>query len=96
LTEGIHRWLLDHFYPKPDLVIYLDAPAEELFKRKGETTIEYLQMCRESFLNYGKRIANFRQVNALQPLDTVCSEISHHIKQLPASKKPKKTLNSQV
>jgi thymidylate kinase len=96
LTEIIHRWFLDHCYPKPDLVIYLDAPSEELFRRKGETTIEYLQMCRESFLSYQKKIENFRQVNALQPLDTVCSEISHHIKQLPASKKSKKTLNSQI
>jgi thymidylate kinase len=64
LTERFHRWLLDHCYPKPDIVIYLDAPPEELFSRKGETTIEYLQMCRERFLSHREKIANFRQVDA--------------------------------
>jgi thymidylate kinase len=75
-------------YPKPDIVIYLDAPPEELFSRKGETTIEYLQMCRERFLSHREKIANFRQVDALQPVDTVCSEIRDHIDKLLASKKP--------
>jgi thymidylate kinase len=96
LTERCHRWLLDHCYPKPDLVIYLDAPPEELFNRKGETTIEYLQMCRESFLDFGEKVANFRKINALQPIDGVCSEISHHIKQLLSYKKPKKISKTQV
>jgi thymidylate kinase len=91
LTERFHRWFLEHCYPKPDLVIYLDAPPEELFSRKGETTIEYLQMCREAFLSYRKKIANFRQVDASQPLDMVCSEIIHHILQLQASKNTEAT-----
>lgn len=91
LTERCHRWLLEHCYPKPDLVIYLDAPPEELFNRKGETTIEYLQMCREEFLGYGKKMANFRQVDALQPLDNICSEISHHILQFQTSKNSEAT-----
>ena len=96
LTERFHRWLLDHYYPKPDVVIYLDAPPEELFSRKGETTIEYLQMCRERFLSYRDKIANFRQVDALQPVDTVCSEIRDHVRQLLASKIPKRMLTTDV
>jgi hypothetical protein len=35
--------MLEHFYPKPNLVIYLDAPAEMLFARKKEGTIELLE-----------------------------------------------------
>jgi len=96
LTERFHRWLLEHCYPKPDLVIFLDALPEELFSRKGETTIEYLLMCREAFLTYGNKMANFRQVDASQPLDNVCSEISHHISKLQTSKNPKKILKPQV
>ena len=26
LVDRLHRWLLTHLYPMPDLVIYLDAP----------------------------------------------------------------------
>jgi hypothetical protein len=34
----LHRWILTRFYPRPSLVVYLDAPAEVLFGRKGEKT----------------------------------------------------------
>jgi hypothetical protein len=43
LSNRIHGFMLEHVYPKPDLVIYLDAPAEVLFARKGEGTIEALE-----------------------------------------------------
>ncbi|MCZ6593966.1 MAG: hypothetical protein O6943_03515 [Bacteroidetes bacterium] len=95
LTERLHRWLLEHCYPKPDLVIFLDASPDELFRRKGETTIEYLQMCRDAFLSYEKKMSNFRRVDALQQPDDVCREIRHHIRQLQSSN-PEKILKPQV
>lgn len=96
LTERCHRWLLKNCYPKPDIIIFLDAPPEVLFDRKAETTIEYLKMCRESFLGYGEKMENFKRVDALQPFDNVCSEISHYIKQLPVYKSSNKMLKQQM
>jgi len=87
LTDRLHRWLLNHCYPKPDLVIFLDAPPEVLYSRKGETTLEYLRMCRDAFSEEAKRRGNFIRIDALQPLDHVCAEVSHHIMQMQAPKK---------
>lgn len=81
LAEKIHRWCLHHFYPQPDLVIFLDAPAEVLFARKGEATIEFLNSRRNSFLEQGKKTRNFLQVDATQPLEKVYSTVSVEIEQ---------------
>jgi len=43
LSDRLHRWLLAHLYPYPDLVVFLDAPAELLFGRKQDASIEYLR-----------------------------------------------------
>ena len=85
LTARLHRWLLNNWYPKPDLVIFLDAPPEVLYSRKGETTLENLQLCREAILNQGKKLSNFIRIDALQPLDNVCAEVGHQIMQFHAS-----------
>ena len=86
LTSRLHEWLLHRCYPKPNLVIFLDAPPKALYRRKGETTLEYLQSCRAAFLQRGNTFPNFRCVDALQPLDVVCADVIAHIKQLCASK----------
>jgi thymidylate kinase len=85
LTSRLHRWLLNHCYPKPDLVIFLDAPPKALYRRKGETTLEYLQACRQAFLERGRKFHNFKCIDALQPLEKVCAEVNLHISQLFAS-----------
>jgi thymidylate kinase len=86
LTARLHRWLLNNWYPKPDLVIFLDAPPEVLFGRKGETTLEYLQKCREAFLSQGENKSNFVRIDALQPLENVCAEVRYQIMQFHAFK----------
>ena len=42
LARRVHGWLLLKTYPHPDLIVFLDAPAEVLFARKGEGTIASL------------------------------------------------------
>lgn len=71
----LHVWLLAHLYPRPDLVIYLDAPAEVLYARKGESTPDELERRRRAFLRTGTRLPNFVCVNCAQPLEEVCSEV---------------------
>jgi thymidylate kinase len=79
LTKWLHRWCVRHIYPCPSLVIYLDAPAEVLFARKGEWGLEALERRRQAFLQVGKQTPNFVQVDATQSLEEVYAEVTHHI-----------------
>lgn len=79
VTDRLHRWVLANFYPSPDLVIFLDAPGEVLFARKGEGNVEYLESRRQAFLKQGEHIPNFVRVDATQPLETVYSQVAVRI-----------------
>lgn len=79
--KRLHRWLLQHCYPRPCLTIYLDAPAEVLFARKGEKTLEELARRREAFLRMGERVKNFVRIDATRPFDVVYTEVSELIEQ---------------
>jgi len=80
-AEKIHRWCLHHFYPEPDIVLFLDAPAEILFARKGEATLEYLRARRNAFLQQGRLTRNFVPIDATQPLQTVFATVCEEIEQ---------------
>ena len=80
LSRRIHGFFLKHIYPKPDLVIFLNAPAEVLFARKGDGTIEDLERRRQEYLLAGKQIRNFQIVDATQPLEQETNEIINLIK----------------
>lgn len=43
LGTRLHGLLLERFYPRPDLVIYLDAPAAVFLARKGEGTVDQIE-----------------------------------------------------
>lgn len=79
--KRLHRWLLEHCYPRPCLTIYLDAPGEMLFARKGEKTMEELERRRQAFLRLGERVKNFVQIDATRPFDVVYTEVSKLIEQ---------------
>jgi len=74
--KRIHRRLLENCYPRPHLTIYLDAPAEVLFARKGEKTLEELERRRQAFLQLGHRTKNFVRIDATRPFDAVYAEVS--------------------
>jgi len=75
VMERIHRWSLNRFYPRPGLVIFLDAPAEILFKRKGEASIEYLENRQREILKHGENMPNFYRIDSTQPLEKVYEEV---------------------
>lgn len=79
LSNRIHRRWLTHHYPQPDFVIYLDAPAEVLFARKRESSLEELERRRQALLRQGSRMSNFVRVDATQPLEKVYGEVLRHI-----------------
>jgi thymidylate kinase len=75
LSRRIHGMLLDKVYPKPDLVIYLDAPGEVLLERKGEGTVELLDRRRADYLAVGELAAEFVVVDASRPIDDVTDNV---------------------
>lgn len=79
LERRLHRWCLTHLYPRPDLVIFLDAPGEVLFARKGESTVEELERRRRAFLKQGERVPNFVRVDATRPLEEVYQEVAARV-----------------
>jgi thymidylate kinase len=76
LERRLHGWFLTHLYPLPDLVIFLDAPGEVLFARKGESTVEELERRRQGFLRQGERLPAFVRVDATRPLEEVYQDVA--------------------
>lgn len=79
LVNRLEYWFFNYFYPKPDLVIFLDVPSEVLYRRKGEADIAYLNRKRAEILERGKTIRNFIRIDAAQPVEKVLAEVSEHI-----------------
>jgi thymidylate kinase len=79
LDKRLHQWYLWHIYPRPDLVIFLDAPGALLYARKGEQTPEELERRRQAFLATGRRLRNFVRVDATRPLPEVFAEVTDHV-----------------
>lgn len=71
LLGRIHGLLLERVYPRPDLVICLDAPAEVLWGRKAEGTLEYLEQRRRDYLAVRDLVEHFVVLDASRPLDEV-------------------------
>jgi len=79
--KRFHRWFLEHCYPRPYFTIYLDAPADVLFARKGEKTLEELDRRRQAFLQLGQKAKNFFRIDATRPFDVVYAEVSRLVEQ---------------
>lgn len=79
LVNRFYLWALTHLFPKPDLVIFLDAPPEVLLARKGEGTLERLEEWRATYLRAGELLPNFITVDASQPLQTVYARVCRRI-----------------
>ena len=80
LSSRVHGYLLGHVYPQPDLVIFLDAPAEVLFARKGEATPEWLESRRQEYLQLRNLVKHFSVVDASQPQDDVARDVAQLIR----------------
>jgi thymidylate kinase len=78
-SRTIHGLMLKHVYPRPDLVILLDAPAEVLWERKREGTLEALVRRREEYLRLRDRIGSFAIVDAAQSEEVVVRQVTRVI-----------------
>jgi thymidylate kinase len=77
--QRLHGWLLQRFYPRPDLVILLDAPGDVLLARKGEGTAELLERRRRDYLSLREIVKHFAVVDATRPADEVVAEVARRI-----------------
>ena len=59
---------------EPDLVIFLDAPAEVMFARKGETSVRRLERRRAAIATQGERTRHFVRIDANRPYDEVLAD----------------------
>jgi thymidylate kinase len=85
-ASRLHGYLLKHFYPKPDLVIYLDAPAELLFARKGEGTVPLLEERRQNYLDLQNKVPRFEIVDTTQTQDVAYRDVRELILNLLETK----------
>jgi thymidylate kinase len=83
----LHGWMLRRFYPRPDLVLYLDAPAAVLFARKGEGTIEALERRREDYLRLRDVVEHFVILDATRPADVVARDAGARIEEFHAARR---------
>jgi thymidylate kinase len=74
-AERLHGWMLARVYPKPDLVILLDAPAEVLHARKPEATVAWLERRRQQYLELAPLVPEFVVVDVDRPLEAALSEV---------------------
>jgi thymidylate kinase len=84
LSRRIHGWMLMHAYPRPDLVVLLDAPPEVLFARKGEGTLASLARRREDYLGLDGTSGidcAFAVVSATQPVDAVVADVARIVRE---------------
>ena len=74
LSRRLHGLFLAHVYPKPDLVVYLDAPAALLLARKGEGTLESLEALRRNYERLAEAAPSFVRIDASRPLERVVTD----------------------
>jgi thymidylate kinase len=78
IEQRIHGLLLSRL-PKPDLVVYLDAPGEVLQARKGEGTVEALEQRRVEYRAIASIVPRFVEVDATRPVDAVVRDVADSI-----------------
>lgn len=78
-TMHLEYKIFSDFFPKPRLVIFLDAPAEVLFSRKGESTLQLLEKRRNNILKMADRFNNFVIVDASQTEEKVYEDVLNQI-----------------
>lgn len=74
--RAIHGFVLKHLYPKPDLLVLLDAPTSVLWQRKPEGGREALARRREEYLQLRENGIPLAIVDASRPQETVVQEVA--------------------
>jgi thymidylate kinase len=79
LAQRLHGFFLSRIYPKPHLMVFLDAPPEVLWSRKREGTLELLAQRRLDYLRVGTVVKHFVVVDANRPEIDVAGDVRNVI-----------------
>ena len=80
-VSALHGWMLLHAYPRPDLVICLDAPGSVLFARKPESSEEWVEQRRRQYLRLADALPAFVVIDADRPIDEVLTDVVDAIRE---------------
>ncbi len=72
----LRRWLLARACPPPDLAVVLDAPAEELYQRKGEHGVAVLERQRRRYLELRSRLRRSVVIDASLDAEEVRRQVT--------------------
>jgi thymidylate kinase len=75
--------------PRPDCTILLDAPAEVLFERKREGTLELVERRRREYLDLRRELGVSALVDASRPSEDVRAEVLAILRDLCAGAGPR-------
>lgn len=78
LSRGkeLRRWALAHACPAPDLILFLDAPGDVLYARKGEHSPAFLEEQRQGYLQLKQELPQMQVVNVDRDPDCVRREVT--------------------
>jgi hypothetical protein len=79
LAARLHGAMLRRWYPRPDLTILLDAPAEVLVARKPGASVESAEIRRRDYLELGSVLPRFAVVDADRSFDLVVEAVSDRV-----------------
>jgi thymidylate kinase len=80
LPRRAHGWMLRHAYPRPDLMLMLDAPPEQLYLRKPEATVDWLEQRRREYLALSHVVTDFFVIDSDRPVGAVVTEAADLIR----------------
>jgi thymidylate kinase len=80
-VQRLHGWFLQQVYPKPDLVIHLDAPIEVLQARKPGFDPGPRERKSEEYRRLKNVLPQYVAVDAARPVDEVVREVCETIRQ---------------
>jgi thymidylate kinase len=78
LDVRIHGYVLDRWYPRPDLVLFLDAPTEILIARKAGTPA-FVTQRRAEYLDLVRVLPAFQIVDVDRPAEEVAEDVTRRI-----------------
>jgi thymidylate kinase len=76
IWKRFRRALLQLGWPNPDLVVVLDAPAQVLYARKQEHTLEWLERQRQGYLRLSELLPQAFVVDATHDANHVAREVT--------------------